>query len=89
MTKASDVHAINCTGKIDNISIVLGGYGPEHAGSYESKLIQFGKLGVLKPTTATRNGFTRNYKLSEGMFGSSAGPGWLKRGLPVKTWVQN
>ena len=29
-------------------------------------------------------GFTNVIDVSEGMFGSSAGPGWLKRGLPVK-----
>lgn len=34
-------------------------------------------------------GFTNVIDVSEGMFGSSAGPGWLKRGLPVKTWAQN
>jgi len=27
-------------------------------------------------------GFTRVYNVSEGMAGSAAGPGWLKRGLP-------
>ena len=34
-------------------------------------------------------GFTNVIDVSEGMFGSGAGPGWLKRGLPVKTWVQD
>nr|ALL53621.1 putative sulfur transferase [uncultured bacterium fosmid I5J7] len=34
-------------------------------------------------------GFTNVIDVSEGMFGSSAGPGWLKRGLPVKSWVQD
>lgn len=34
-------------------------------------------------------GFTNVIDVSEGMFGSGAGPGWLKRGLPVKTWAQN
>jgi rhodanese-related sulfurtransferase len=29
-------------------------------------------------------GFTRVYNLKEGMAGSAAGPGWLKRGLPVE-----
>lgn len=29
-------------------------------------------------------GFTRVYNVKEGMAGSSAGPGWLKRGLPVE-----
>jgi rhodanese-related sulfurtransferase len=29
-------------------------------------------------------GFTRVYNIKEGMVGSSAGPGWIARGLPVK-----
>jgi rhodanese-related sulfurtransferase len=29
-------------------------------------------------------GFTRVFNVKEGMFGSAAGPGWLKRGLPVE-----
>ena len=28
-------------------------------------------------------GFTQVYNVKEGMAGSSAGPGWIKRGLPV------
>lgn len=28
-------------------------------------------------------GFTRVYNVNEGMGGSAAGPGWIKRGLPV------
>ncbi len=27
--------------------------------------------------------------IPEGMLGSFAGPGWLKRGLPVRAWVEN
>lgn len=30
-------------------------------------------------------GFTKVYNVKEGMAGSGAGPGWLKRGLPVET----
>jgi rhodanese-related sulfurtransferase len=30
-------------------------------------------------------GFTQVYNVEEGMAGSGAGPGWLKRGLPVET----
>ena len=30
-------------------------------------------------------GFTNVYNVKEGMAGSGAGPGWLKRGLPVET----
>ena len=32
----------------------------------------------------TSNGFSNIIDVSEGMMGSPAGPGWLKRGLPVK-----
>jgi len=31
-----------------------------------------------------KRGFTKIMNVSEGMFGSQAGPGWLKRGLPTK-----
>ncbi|MHB1083439.1 MAG: rhodanese-like domain-containing protein [Thiobacillus sp.] len=30
-------------------------------------------------------GFTHVYNIKEGMLGSSAGPGWIARGLPVET----
>jgi len=29
-------------------------------------------------------GFTQIYNIKEGMVGSAAGPGWIKRGLPVE-----
>lgn len=33
-------------------------------------------------------GFTRVYNVSEGMAGSAAGPGWLKRELPLESCAQ-
>ena len=42
--------------------------------------------GVRSDRTAARlaeAGFTRIVDVPEGMLGSSAGPGWLERGLPV------
>lgn len=33
-------------------------------------------------------GFTRVYNIREGMVGSAAGPGWIKRGLPVERCTQ-
>ena len=33
-------------------------------------------------------GFTRVYNVKEGMVGSGAGPGWIKRGLPVEPCKQ-
>lgn len=35
------------------------------------------------------NGFSRVVDVAEGMSGSSAGPGWLARGLPVEPWRPN
>lgn len=31
-----------------------------------------------------KKGFTKVYNIKEGMAGSGAGPGWLRRGLPVE-----
>lgn len=33
-------------------------------------------------------GFTQVYNVKEGMVGSAAGPGWLRRGLPVDPCMQ-
>lgn len=33
-------------------------------------------------------GFTRVYNVKEGMAGSAAGPGWIKRGLPIEACKQ-
>lgn len=33
-------------------------------------------------------GFAQVYNIREGMAGSAAGPGWIKRGLPVETCTQ-
>jgi rhodanese-related sulfurtransferase len=33
-------------------------------------------------------GFTQVYNVKEGMAGSAAGPGWIKRGLPVESCAQ-
>lgn len=35
-----------------------------------------------------RQGFTQVFNVKEGMAGSAAGPGWLKRGLPVDACAQ-
>jgi len=37
----------------------------------------------------TQAGFTDIIDVPEGMLGSGAGPGWLKRGLPTVTWSAN
>jgi rhodanese-related sulfurtransferase len=33
-------------------------------------------------------GFTQVYNVREGMAGSAAGPGWIRRGLPVEPCLQ-
>ena len=40
-------------------------------------------------TKLTQAGFTRIIDVPEGMLGSSAGPGWLKAGLPVQAYVED
>lgn len=35
-----------------------------------------------------QQGFSQVFNVKEGMAGSAAGPGWLKRGLPVETCAQ-
>ena len=37
----------------------------------------------------TQAGFTSIIDVPEGMLGSGAGPGWLKRGLPTVAWSSN
>lgn len=44
-----------------------------------------GRTRYLQNVLAS-NGFSNIIDVSEGMMGSPAGPGWLKRGLPVKAW---
>lgn len=43
-----------------------------------------GKRSAHAERLLERNGFTRVYNIVEGMAGSSAGPGWLARGLPTE-----
>jgi len=43
---------------------------------------------ALKFLSFKAQGFTQVYNVKEGMVGSTAGPGWLKRGLPVERCAQ-
>jgi rhodanese-related sulfurtransferase len=45
-----------------------------------------GRTRYLQNVLAS-NGFSNVIDVAEGMMGSPAGPGWLKRGLPVKRWL--
>ncbi|MEM6500191.1 MAG: hypothetical protein AAF709_26230, partial [Pseudomonadota bacterium] len=68
MVKATSHHAINCTGKIDNISLVFGGYDPDFAKAYLARILKMSSSGALKQVKSARNGFARNFKLMEGAF---------------------
>ncbi len=72
-----------------------------HEGGFVQKLLQAmggdpGRRVALICATGGRtryvqnvlasNGFSNGIDVAEGMMGSPAGPGWLKRGLPVKRW---
>jgi len=43
---------------------------------------------ALKFLSFKAQGFMQVYNVKEGMVGSAAGPGWLKRGLPVERCAQ-
>ena len=43
-----------------------------------------GRRSALAERLLERSGFTQVYNVGEGMAGSSAGPGWLARGLPTE-----
>jgi len=41
--------------------------------------VRSGRVGKFM----AKAGFTQVYSVGEGMFGSTHGPGWLRRGLPI------
>jgi rhodanese-related sulfurtransferase len=43
-----------------------------------------GNRAVNAQQVLRKAGFTQVYVIKEGMLGSSAGPGWIARGLPVQ-----
>lgn len=43
-----------------------------------------GRRSAAAERLLERNGFSHVYNVVEGMAGSSAGPGWLARGLPIE-----
>lgn len=48
-----------------------------------------GARSALVGGAMNRAGYTTVYNVAEGMMGSAAGPGWLRRGLPVKKGVNS
>lgn len=70
---------------------------------FETELLEFAKGDTTRPIVLicargvrsrrmaarlTEAGFTRIIDVPEGMLGSGAGPGWLKRGLPVVAYTR-
>lgn len=70
-------------GFVRNLARALGG---NRAGRVALICATGGRSAHLQRILVTA-GFANVVDVSEGMMGSSAGPGWLKRGLPVKAWV--
>jgi len=70
-------------GFVRNLARALGG---NRAGRVALICATGGRSAHLQRILVTA-GFANVVDISEGMMGSSAGPGWLKRGLPVKAWV--
>jgi len=70
-------------GFVRNLARALGG---DRAGKVALICATGGRSAHMQQILTTA-GFTNVVDVSEGMIGSSAGPGWLRRGLPVKPWV--
>jgi len=70
-------------GFVRNLAHALGG---NRAGRVALICATGGRSAHLQRILVTA-GFANVVDVSEGMMGSSAGPGWLKRGFPVKAWV--
>ena len=45
-----------------------------------------GRRSAAAERLLERNGFSHVYNVVEGMAGSTAGPGWLARGVPTEPW---
>ncbi len=80
MYMSNDVCVSNCTGVIDNISLVFSGYDPEQVNLYKATAIHLKKFGALVQTSTSRNGYRRNYKYKEDKFGGRV----LVSVMPVK-----
>ena len=74
--------------------VVLTGAAGRIEGRYTAGKIENAPIALIcrtgnRTTQVQRylqsQGFTNVYNVKEGMAGSGAGPGWLKRGLPVET----
>ena len=72
-------------GFVRNLATALGG---NRTGAVALICATGGRSAHLQRILATA-GFTNVIDVSEGMIGSSAGPGWLRRGLPIKAWKPN
>jgi len=72
-------------GFVRNLARALGG---NRANTVALICATGGRSAHMQRILATA-GFTNVVDVSEGMIGSSAGPGWLRRGLPTKSWLSN
>jgi len=84
---AEPAHAISMheAGFVRNLAKALGG---NRANKVALICATGGRSAHMQRILATA-GFTNVVDVSEGMIGSSAGPGWLRRGLPIKAWTPN
>jgi rhodanese-related sulfurtransferase len=64
---------------IDQLTAQVGGDKTAHIALICARGVRSRKMG----TRLTQAGFTNIIDVPEGMLGSGAGPGWVKRGLPV------
>ncbi|MEM8632671.1 MAG: rhodanese-like domain-containing protein [Pseudomonadota bacterium] len=81
-------HALALDMRRDNFADLL----KDHVGGdFDAPIALICAAGVRSARLSnrlTQAGFTNIINVPEGMRGSAAGPGWIKAGLPTKTWTE-
>ena len=67
------------------VSEILGQVGGDTAAPI-ALICRTGNRTTQVQRLLVARGFSQVYNVTEGMVGSSAGPGWLKRGLPIEPY---
>lgn len=74
------VHPQGASGFVNQVTAEVGGDRNAPIGL----ICRTGNRTTQMQQVLLEAGFTRVYNIKEGMAGSSAGPGWIARGLPVE-----
>ena len=80
---AARINMSNPKGPDGFAEAVLAQVGGDHNAPI-ALICRTGNRSAAMQQALEARGFTRVYNVTEGMAGSGAGPGWIKRGLPIE-----